>query len=658
MNMLFSPIEIQDLKLKNRLFALPVFTGYGLPDSRVSPLMLEHYSRLSGSGAAVVVIPNVAVAENGRTSERSLLLDHDKHIEGLRRLVKVIKENDALACVQLNHGGRYAVTDHPLLPSAMDAVEIASNISILKSFMESFPFVKRFGLTAHVAKMTAGWMHQMTDSEIKNVITLFAEAAYRAYQAGSDMIELHGATGYLISQFLSATTNRRAVPWGGSADARTLFPLKIIDEIKNKLPKNIPLGFRLILDEKTKGGISTDDAIKFAEKLEHQGIAYLSATVGTYQSMFVPDVAKQLAKPGYLADLTKALRQRVNIPVIISGRIVSPILAEKILHKKEADIIGLGRPLLVDADWIRKAKEHRKIVGCRNCNTCFQNIVLGVGVVCDRWPKVVQDRIKLEIRFTSRQAYRTLVVLSSMSDLEIVRDHVRQRVPINEDIFDRLLFLDTGEETGFEEAARKSMAWCDRYLRTRLKRRRIEYVFRNDFENPVNVVLEQLKENFGVISFMHDEKSKWKNHLILKVPADVSVHRGGTHPNLTKVLVPCDLSTYTLMQIRIALHGFQGRSNTHYHFVHASRSPNGVFNKWLTILEKLELDKSTNLKLLEQKEGFNVAEILLNEAKNGDYGSLILSRRGGLARVRRRILGSVSERLLMELPECDFYIIG
>ena len=656
--MLFSPIKIQDLKLKNRLFALPVFTGYGLPDSRVSPLMLEHYSRLSGSGAAVVVIPNVAVAENGRTSERSLLLDHDEYIEGLRRLVKVIKENDALACVQLNHGGRYAVTDHPLLPSAMDAAEIASNILILKSFMKRFPFVKRFGLTAHVAKMTAGWMHEMTDSEIENVITLFAEAAYRAYQAGADMIELHGATGYLISQFLSATKNRRAAPWGGSADARARFPLKIIDEIKNKLPENIPVGFRLILDEKTKGGISTNDAMKFAEKLEHQGIAYLSATVGTYQSMFAPDVAKQLAKPGYLADLAKALRQRVNIPVIISGRIVSPILAEKILRKKEADIIGLGRPLLVDADWIRKAREKRKIVGCRNCNTCFQSVGLGVGVVCDRWPKVVQDRIKLEIRFTSRHAYRTLVVLSSMADLETVRNQVRQRVPIHEDIFDRLLFLDTGEEAGFEEAAKECMAWCDRYLRNRLKRGRIEYVFRNDVENPVDVVLEHLKENFGDISFMHDEKSQWKNHLILKVPADVVVHRGGTHPNLTKVLVPCDLSTFTLMQIRIALHGFQGRSNIDYHFVHVTRSPHAATDTWIGILDKLALDKSTKLKLLEQKKGLSVAEILLDEAKKGDYGSLILGRRGGLALVRRRILGSVSERLLKELPECDFHIIG
>ena len=93
MDMLFNPTNIQGLRLKNRLVALPVFTGYALPDARVSSLMLEHYRHLAGSGAAVVVVPNVAVEGNGRTSQHSLLFDHDKYIEGLERLATVIKEN-------------------------------------------------------------------------------------------------------------------------------------------------------------------------------------------------------------------------------------------------------------------------------------------------------------------------------------------------------------------------------------------------------------------------------------------------------------------------------------------------------------------------------------------------------------------------------------
>ena len=182
MDMLFSQAKIKGLKLKNRLVALPVFTGYALPDGRVSSLMIEHYRRLARSGASMVVVPNVAIAENGRTSDRSLLIDRDEQIDELRRLAGVIKENKAVACLQLNHAGRYAVTDRPMLPSAMDATEIARNISVLKSFMESFPFVKRFGLTAHVANMTAGWTREMTNGDIQQTIAMFGEAAQSARQ--------------------------------------------------------------------------------------------------------------------------------------------------------------------------------------------------------------------------------------------------------------------------------------------------------------------------------------------------------------------------------------------------------------------------------------------------------------------------------------------
>lgn len=658
MEMLFSTTRINGLDLKNRLVALPVFTGYALPDGRVSPLMAEHYRRLARTNAAMVIVPNVAVSDNGCTSDRSLLLDRDEQIEELGRMARMIKENNAIACVQLNHAGRYAVTDHPMLPSAMDSLEIAKSLSTLKDFMESFPFVKRFGMTAHVAKMTAGWMRQMTDAHIQHTISMFGEAAKRAVTAGFDMIELHGATGYLIAQFLSPLTNRRVPPWGGSPHARMHFALSILDEIKNRIPENISIGFRLILDEKIKNGISVNEAIKFAKKLEEHGAAYLSATVGTYQSMFIPDVAKQLARPGYLAKLTKQLKQHVNIPVIISGRMVSPKLAEKTLQNKEADLIGLGRPLLADSEWIKKAETNERIVGCKNCNTCFQHVALGESVICDRWPKVFQDRVKLETRFTSRHGYRTLIVLSSISDLEIAKRHIRQRAPIHGNILDRYLFLITGEEEGFREAANRYVKWSDQYLRTHLKRGKTENLFLENVKNPVDTVMEHLKDNFGYISIMHDEVSKWKRQLVLKAPRDVVVGRNGTHHNMKKVLIPCDLSTFTLMQIRVALHVYHGRPDVDFKFVHVSHLLNKPTDKWHKIIENFEMEPSTKLNIIPPDRESNVAETLLNEAKMGEYGSFIIGRRGGLARVRRRVFGSVSERLLNELPECSFAIVG
>lgn len=658
MNKLFSKFEIQGHKLKNRLIALPVFTGYALPDGRVSPLMLEHYRRLAKSGVAVVVVPNVAVSINGRTSDRSLVLDHDKYIEGLQLLSHEIKEYDALACIQLNHAGRYAVTEHPFLPSPMHVAEITKSISVLKNFMESFPFLKRFGLTAHVAKMTAGWTNKVADSDIDDMIKSFGEAASRAIQAGFDIIELHGATGYLIAQFLSARTNRRSPPWGGSAEMRMRFALKIIDDIKSRLSDNIPVGFRLILDEMIHNGISFQDSIKFAEKLQQHGIAYLSATVGTYQSVFNPDVVKQLSKPAYLANMTKTLKAHVDIPVIISGRIVSPKLAEKILRNEEADLIGLGRPLLADPEWVKKAQNNEGIIGCKNCNTCFRNVVLGESLICEQWPKVIQDRIKLETRFISRNAYRTLIILSSLHDLKIARYHIQQIVPKHKNIFDRVLFLNTEKQAGFLDASRRHAVWCEHYFRKNLKRGKIESVFIDDFQDPADVIYEQLQDNFGIVSFVHDEKSKWKNRLLLMIPSDIVVFRAGQHANLKKVLIPCDLSDYTLMQIRVALHAFQGRSNVEFQFVHITSSSDEALGKWNKIIEKFELSQSSELKIIKIDKGATVAELLLKEVRKGDYGSVIIGRQGGLAHVRRKIFGSVSEQLLRELPECSFIIVG
>jgi len=656
--MLLSSAKIEGLELKNRLVALPVFTGYALPDGRVSPLMVEHYHRLAKSGAAMVVVPNVAIMTNGRTSERSLVLDNDMQIDELRRLANVIKQHHAVACVQLNHAGRYAVTERPMLPSAMDASEIAKNVSMLKSFMESFPFVKRFGLTAHVAKMTAGWTREMTDADIEHTILMFGSAARRAIKAGFDMIELHGATGYLIAQFLSARTNRRPPPWGGSSDARMYYALRVLEEVRNRIPENVPVGFRLILDEKTDRGISTREAIEFAKKLEQSGAAYLSATVGTYQSMFIPDVAKQLARPGYLTNLTKRLRKQVTIPVIISGRMVSPKLAEKTLKREEADLIGLGRPLLADTDWIRKARRNETVIGCKNCNTCFQNVALGESVICDRWPKVVQDRIRLENRFTSRHGYRSLIVLSSISDLQIARFHMQQRVPIHADILDRMLFINTAMENRFDNAVREFVHWSNRYVRTHLKRAKIENLLVDTHGDPVDAVLEHLKDNFGFVSICHDETSEWKKTLVSKVPADVVVGRNGTHPNIKKTLIACDLSPFTLMQMRVALHVFHGRSDVDFRFVHVTAAPDTAIEKWARILSNFDMDPSIELKILPPGKESNVAEVLLDEVREGDYGSLIIGRRGGLARVRRRIFGSVSKRLLYEFPERSFAILG
>ena len=193
----------------------------------------------------------------------------------------------------------------------------------------------------------------MTTEDRERIIVNFGEAAARACEAGFDMIELHGANGYLLCQFLSPFTNKNQSDVGGDFKKRTAFPLAVFREIRQKVPDDFPVGFRLLLREWVPGGIDLPEALSWAGLLEKEGIAYLSATVGTYNSIFSSRALKQMGRPGYLRADMKKLTKAVQVPTIVSGRIIKPSLAEKLIRKSVADLVGLGRPIRVDMDWIK-----------------------------------------------------------------------------------------------------------------------------------------------------------------------------------------------------------------------------------------------------------------------------------------------------------------
>ena len=241
--MLFDPFQLATHTLQNRLIALPVFTGYALPDGRVSELVMEHYRPLAESGVAMVVVANAAVAHDGMASGYNLRLDRDDFIPGMARLARAIKKRGALACLQLNHAGRFARTEHPLLPSAMDGTHLAFNVSSLKEFMNFFPLERRFGLTQSLLQKLSTWNRAMSEEDRERVIEAFASAAARACEAGFDLVELHGGTGYLLAQFLSGYTHKPKSPADrkNGLEKRMTFPLRVLREVKRRLPA----GFRI-----------------------------------------------------------------------------------------------------------------------------------------------------------------------------------------------------------------------------------------------------------------------------------------------------------------------------------------------------------------------------------------------------------------------------
>jgi 2,4-dienoyl-CoA reductase (NADPH2) len=200
---IFSPFRLGSQQLKNRLVALPVYTGYAYPDGRVSPQLIDHYTKLAQSGVAMVVVANAAVTSDGVTSTYNLRIDRDDYIPGLTRLAKAIRQQGVIACLQLSHAGRFAKTEQPLLPSPIDSSNLAFNIEALKDFMNFFPLESRFKLTRDFLRQARHWRRAMTAADLERIIVKYGEAAVRAYCAGFDMIELHGANGYLICEFLS-----------------------------------------------------------------------------------------------------------------------------------------------------------------------------------------------------------------------------------------------------------------------------------------------------------------------------------------------------------------------------------------------------------------------------------------------------------------------
>jgi 2,4-dienoyl-CoA reductase-like NADH-dependent reductase (Old Yellow Enzyme family) len=657
LELLFSATHLGPLMLRNRVVALPLFTGYAHPNGKVSRLMVEHYSRLAGSGAAVVVVANASVSEDGVTARCNLKASGDEFIQGLRRLSDAVKKQGALSCLQLNHGGRFAKSRHPLLPSPVSGVYFAHDISSLKAFMESFPLEKRFGLTRRLMEMALNWQTGMTDEEREKVISDFGEAARRAREADFDMIELHGGTGYLLNEYLSLYTNKIPTGYGGSVQERATFPLRVLDEVKRSVPEGFQVGFRLIVKEWVPEGVEPGEALAFAQMLKDHGVAYVSLTAGTYNSLFKPEVLRMTARPAYLRKEAAALRKALGLPVIISGRVFTPRVAEDVLVKEQADLIGLARPLLSDVEWLRKARTKNRITLCIDCHRCLKRVVLDKGVACVRWPEAEQERIDLETGVLSRFLFRMLVAAAGPRDLELIRSTWRSHVPLGEDVSVRFLFLKgEKEDPSFDRAITEFIGWASSMGAEGGKLNGIlESVVRRVREPLDLEVTSQAESNdFGVIMLAKKADELWRERVAYRHTKGV-VDLIGSHPRQRRILVPLDLSPISMLLLRFINHAYE-TSRFDFTFVHVTEEPKKAIGKrWREILRIQGWDERTALKLIPWNLG--AAKDLLEEIRSGDYGAVIMGRRGSTG-IKRWFLGSVSAGVMRGLTDQSITLVG
>jgi 2,4-dienoyl-CoA reductase (NADPH2) len=354
---LFSPLTVDKLSLRNRITMAPLYLGYAGEGGTVSRLLLDYYREMAKSGVAMVVVENATVDHpEGSGSNRTIRVDTDDNLEGLSRLAATIKEQGALACLQINHAGRFAVTAQPVAPSA----------------------VETFGRLPRA----------LSKNEIREIVGKFAHGALRVKNAGFDMVELHGGTGYLLAQFVSPRTNKREDEYGGTLANRQRFPLEVLSAVKDAVGE-FPVGYRFLADEWLADGLKLEESTEFAKGLPSAGVAYISVMGGTYESFFLPEIIERSQNKGYMVDLAAAVKEKVDVPVVTAGRIDTGEVAEHIIASGKADLIGLARVLWTDPKWLQKIEQGREneILHCDpECDTCTQLVMKGKPAFCVQWP--------------------------------------------------------------------------------------------------------------------------------------------------------------------------------------------------------------------------------------------------------------------------------
>lgn len=356
---LFSEIVVGGLTLKNRLTMAPLYLGYAAEGGVITDVLLEHYGLMAQSGVAMVVVENCTVDfSRGSGSRKTIRVDTADNLEGLKRLAHTIHQEGALACLQINHAGRFAIAAAvPLAPSA----------------------VETFGRVPEA----------MDHDGIRRVVGQFADAAERCRDAGFDMVELHGGTGYLLAQFLSPRTNRRTDAYGGTLENRQRFALEVVAAVRRAVG-DYPVGYRFLADEWMPDGLQLEESRQFAQSLAGSGIAYISVMGGTYESFHLPQIVTRSRQPGYMLDLAAAIKSQVNVPVIAAGRLATGAVAEKALSEGQCDLIGLARVLWADPQWPLKVRTGREadIVHCDpDCgDACMQMVMKGRPALCVQWP--------------------------------------------------------------------------------------------------------------------------------------------------------------------------------------------------------------------------------------------------------------------------------
>ncbi|MBI2468624.1 MAG: FAD-dependent oxidoreductase [Candidatus Rokubacteria bacterium] len=362
---LFAPVRLGRVTAKNRVMQLA--TTNNLSDrGRVGDRLIAFYEERAKGGVGSIVTEALAAhaSSHGRSGTgtsrgRGGVGAFDREaVAELKRLADTIHRYDVRIFGQLFHGGRqHHATSIPLL----------------------------WGPSPIACPHSGGVPHEMTHEEIRSVVASLADAAANLREAGFDGVEIHGAQGHLIQEFISGYSNRRTDEYGGRLENRMRLALEIVRAVREACGADFVLGFRLGAEELSPGGITLDEACRVAQMLAATGaVDYLSISVGNFNSIEIHTPDRHYPPLAFIDYPARIKAATPGLPVIACGRVITPERAEEVLARGQADAVGLCRPLLADAEWARKAADGRggEIRRCISCNQCWGWVVADRPVGC------------------------------------------------------------------------------------------------------------------------------------------------------------------------------------------------------------------------------------------------------------------------------------
>ena len=348
---LLETINVGNITLKNRVMFPPLTTGYEGRDGSITKQSIEFYERLAKGGVSYIVIGDVSPINSFSPTPK---LYDDSQIEGFKKLCDSIHKHGAKVSVQIFHP-----------EYDCDAINKMFASGDMKAVREKLHHdMKHF-------------VNEVSEEGLNNIISKMCDCAIRAQKAGVDIIQIHGDR--LVGSLCSTILNKRNDKFGGSLENRTRFAIQLVKSLKEAVP-NMPIDYKfsVVTPQRGKGGINLDEAPTFAKWLEEAGVDMLHVAQANHTGNMADTIPPMGVQPyGFFVDIAGQIKKSVNIPVSTVGRIFNPKMAESILESNKADIIGLGRILLADPDWINKVKDNKSedIRECICCNKgCTDNI--------------------------------------------------------------------------------------------------------------------------------------------------------------------------------------------------------------------------------------------------------------------------------------------